>query len=311
MTALMQICLGKFSFGRTISFCSVCCGKGDSRVAVKPWSWTRLHAGKREIQGRRLGKRIMSNSSKGNKNGGVASGVLLAGAVGLLALPSAVLAFSSRFEPRAIVVPAGDAPITQDVSRLAARIAPAIPLNSLGKGQMFRFTPAGNANRPDRSVTVAVRVDPQTVREISVRAPRPIAASAPGTTPLQIAPTAFSLGVSRGYHSFAQNLVTPSDSKKLDLPDLSGFRAGSVRDDGSSRFSPKIVLDQKPVPGSAPRTFVGSDELVDVGGSYSLTRNLNVTAGVRYSSQERDRLRPLTDGKKDNQAVYVGTQFRF
>jgi hypothetical protein len=32
-------------------------------------------------------------------------------------------------------------------------------------------------------------------------------------------------------------------------------------------------------------------------------------AGIRYSS-ERDRLRPLTDGKQDSQA-YVGTQFHF
>jgi hypothetical protein len=156
-----------------------------------------------------------------------------------------------------------------------------------------------------------VRVDPQTVQVISVRARRPIAAAAPGDTPLQIAPTAFSLGVSRGYHSFAQGLVPPTDGKKPDMPDLASFRAQAAKEDGTSRFSPKIVLDQKPVPGSAPRTFAGSDELVDVGGSYSLTRNLNVTAGVRYSSQERDRLRPLTDGKKDNQAVYVGTQFRF
>jgi hypothetical protein len=31
---------------------------------------------------------------------------------------------------------------------------------------------------------------------------------------------------------------------------------------------------------------------------------------VRYS-QERERLTPLTDGKQDSQAVYVGTQFSF
>ena len=41
-----------------------------------------------------------------------------------------------------------------------------------------------------------------------------------------------------------------------------------------------------------------------------LTRNINVTAGVR-STSERDRLAPLSDGRKDNQAVYVGTQFKF
>ena len=44
--------------------------------------------------------------------------------------------------------------------------------------------------------------------------------------------------------------------------------------------------------------------------SYRLSRNLDVTAGVRYS-QDRERLMPLTDGKQDSQAVYVGTQFRF
>ena len=41
-----------------------------------------------------------------------------------------------------------------------------------------------------------------------------------------------------------------------------------------------------------------------------MTRNLDVTAGVRYS-QDRDRIAPLTDAEQDGQAVYVGTQFRF
>jgi opacity protein-like surface antigen len=72
------------------------------------------------------------------------------------------------------------------------------------------------------------------------------------------------------------------------------------------------VVDEKQAAGRAPRTFAGEGEdQVDVGGSYRLTRNLNVTAGVRYSQQDRERLHPLTDGKQDNQAVYVGTQFRF
>jgi len=49
---------------------------------------------------------------------------------------------------------------------------------------------------------------------------------------------------------------------------------------------------------------------VDLGGSYSLTRNLDVTAGVRYKS-ERERLPQITDNRRDSQAVYVGTAFRF
>jgi hypothetical protein len=47
-----------------------------------------------------------------------------------------------------------------------------------------------------------------------------------------------------------------------------------------------------------------------VGGSYSLTRNFDVTAGVRYKT-ERDRLERLKDDRLDSQAVYVGTAFRF
>ena len=51
-------------------------------------------------------------------------------------------------------------------------------------------------------------------------------------------------------------------------------------------------------------------QTVDLGGAYRITRNLDVTAGVRLS-QERDRLSPITDSVQDSQAVYVGTQFRF
>ena len=50
---------------------------------------------------------------------------------------------------------------------------------------------------------------------------------------------------------------------------------------------------------------------IDVGGSYALTRNLAVTAGVRYKA-ERDRLvQQAPDDRRDSQAVYVGTAFRF
>ena len=250
----------------------------------------------------------MAMNRTGSNGAGMTGGVLLSAAVALLALPSAVLAFSSGFEPR---VPSVAGSESLAVSRVSARIAPAISVRSLGKGQMFHFTPAGNANRPDRSVTVAVRVDPQIGQTILVRAARPaIAASAPGITPLQIAPTAFSLGVSRGYQSFAQSLVPAREGRKADTPDLAQIGLAPVGKDDPSRFSPRIVLDDKLAPGRAPRTFSGNEDQVDLGGSYRLGRNIDVTAGVRYS-QERDRLRPVTDGKKDGQAVYVGTQFRF
>jgi hypothetical protein len=57
-------------------------------------------------------------------------------------------------------------------------------------------------------------------------------------------------------------------------------------------------------------TPLDSTYSVGVGGSYRIARNIDVTGGVRYKIQ-RDRLEPLADQRRDSQAVYVGTAFRF
>ena len=49
---------------------------------------------------------------------------------------------------------------------------------------------------------------------------------------------------------------------------------------------------------------------LDVGGAYNITRSLAVTGGVRYNV-ERDRNAAVTDNRRDSQAVYVGTAFKF
>ena len=79
-----------------------------------------------------------------------------------------------------------------------------------------------------------------------------------------------------------------------------------------SRFNTRFSLDAKAPVNAAPRALDASekDYTLDVGGSYSVTKNLAVTAGVRYNN-ERDRMAPLTDSRQDSQAVYVGTRFRF
>lgn len=239
---------------------------------------------------------------------GVPTGLFLAGAVVVLALPSAVLAFSSRLDVAAERI--GTGPVAASD---AARVLDESQARSLAQVRGFRFTPAGTPSRPDRAVTVAVRVDPQVAREITVQGRR-VAAAGKGAapTPLQLAPSAFKLGVSRGYQSFAQTIVPPAEKRANDIPDLADFPKPGTSRSGTSRFAPRITLDERAPLGRAPRTFGGEGEdRVDVGGSLRLTKNLDVTAGVRYSSQERERLRPLTDGKQDNQAVYVGTQFRF
>ena len=94
------------------------------------------------------------------------------------------------------------------------------------------------------------------------------------------------------------------------IPDLADFRPTPGAKEEPSRFAARIDATEQAKPAEAtPR--IAPDQTVDLEGSYRLTRNLDVTAGVRYS-QDRNRLTTLVEpGKQDNQAVYIGTQFRF
>jgi hypothetical protein len=246
----------------------------------------------------------------GKALGGATTGALITGAVGLLALPSAVLAFTVSFEPSP-AAPTGDG-AAEVVGSAKAALSRTFPAGSLARGKLYPFTPASTPTRPDRSVTVAVRLDSETARAITVRVARAAANGQKVEWPeVRIAPTAFSLGVSRGYANFAPGIERKDEAHSVTTPEVTRYSIASSGSRSDSRFNPRIVMDETQGAGRAPGTFAGdSDDLVDVGGSYRLTRNLDVTAGVRYS-QERERLEPPTDGKQDNQAVYVGTQFRF
>lgn len=249
--------------------------------------------------------------AKGNAPSGLTTGALLAGAVGLLALPSAVLALTARFEPGAGAVTKENRVGVLDRVAGTSGFSRNFPARSLARGTLYPFTPASSPTRPDRSVTVAVRVDAETARTLTVRAPRLGKHDQNSGLEVRIAQTGFSLGVSRGYSNFAQGLARKDDGQVPMIADPGRFsiaNGGSPRD---ARFNPRIGLDDSLPAGRSPRTYAGDgSDQVDLGGSYRVTRNLDVTAGVRYS-QERERLIPPADGKQDNQAVYVGTQFRF
>lgn len=247
----------------------------------------------------------------------VAPALLLTGAVAVLALPSAVLAFSTRLD-----VPAQGLGGTGVHHFAAADIDPRVAhALGVGKGPLFRFTPAGLVMRPDRAVTVAVRVDAATAREITVHGfvdrgnSNPLPGGS-GVAALRIAPTAYNLGVARGYQGFAQSQSAPTlglqpDLRRIEMPDLSTYRADSTPAGAPSRLAPHISLGERERPGRAPRTLESAGtQTVDLGGSYRVSRNIDVTAGVRYST-DRDRLQPIIDGKTDSQAVFVGTQFHF
>lgn len=193
------------------------------------------------------------------------------------------------------------------------RIAKFIAERSSVDGRLQRFTPAGVAERPNRSVTVAVRIGDEIVRAMSIRSA--IAAArdrTSGARAVSISPMRFNLGLSRGYQSFAKAPELSRALSDASIPDLSKFEPSPGVQEKPSRFAARIALEEEPRTGASPRSIgAEGDQLVDVAGSYRLTRNLDVTAGLRYS-QDRDRIAPLAEpNKKDSQAIYVGTQFRF
>lgn len=166
-------------------------------------------------------------------------------------------------------------------------------------GNQFRFTPTSGSLSGRRSITVLVRADRGSAR-----------ADERSTAPLAIAPLAFNLDASRGWRKFA--LPDKMGNKPLDpvFADMPAARNFSL-ESKPSRLKADVQLDARRDVGTAPQTLAGESKLsVAIGSSYSLTRNINVTAGVRYKGHD-NRLAPITDGKQDDQAVFVGTKFKF
>lgn len=237
---------------------------------------------------------------------------LLAAAALGLSVPTAVLALGNSDAGASAFTSGGldiFTPATVD-PRLARRVAERFGSNS----DAMRFTPAGSAGPQDRTVTVAVRIDNRTAKAISVRSAIDSAGNegGKGAGILAIAPSKYNLGVSRGYQSFAKPVSVAGKVREVDMPDLAAFEpSNGTTAEKPSRFQPRIAFAQDSAVGRSQRTLESlGEQSVDVGGAYRVSRNLDVTAGVRVS-QDRDRLAPLTDGVQDNQAVYVGTQLRF
>ena len=136
-------------------------------------------------------------------------------------------------------------------------------------------------------------------------AARTSALAAGRTAPVAIAPVKYDLGASVGFEKF----VTPSLPRGTDLRNLPVARAPE-QEEQKSRFATRMVNRPSDPSGATDRvTAPGEASAVDVVSSYRLTKNIDVTAGVRYRSD--DRVEPLTDSRRDSQAVYIGTAFRF
>jgi hypothetical protein len=185
---------------------------------------------------------------------------------------------------------------------------------AVSKGKGFFFTPAGINRGTSRTMTIAARTDsPLSANAISTRNLVRAIESGVGTN-VPLSKTDFSLKAARGWQGFKLP-VSARPAVKAPIADIA-VAAGNFRLDDKapvkkSRFKTDMKLDKSREAAPSPRGNAAAGEYkVGLESSFSLSRRIDLTAGVRYNS-ERDRVVPTVDERKDNEAVYVGTKIRF
>lgn len=222
-------------------------------------------------------------------------------AAGLVLSPALAAPLAKKAKPAAVAVsfdPVSTFTPANADPRLAAAFA--------GRGSSlsdFKFTPAAAKGRPSQ-IRVAIRA----------RAP---SAGSPQTAEVQTSainalnPASYNLGVAVGWRRFA---VSGDVAKSKDGNAAFGGResaAVGVSYSLNNRITGRVAVGADRDDGRALTQLRKSDNYsLDVGGAYSLTRNIALTGGVRYRI-DRDRASALKDDRRDSQAVYVGTAFKF
>lgn len=185
------------------------------------------------------------------------------------------------------------APTTASFTPASAdpKLAALLARTGIGKSA-YRFTPSETARVGTRAVTVAVRAQSSLgkIATTDVDAGDPLAPS------IQIAPIAYNLGTSVGWKRFASS------------GSLSTFDLSSSRDRIDLSIAKRPVTQPVDRGVAGPSRLVVDDALVDAG-SFSLSRNLDLTAGSR--KVDNNRLDRLPSNRRDSQAVYIGTALRF
>lgn len=186
------------------------------------------------------------------------------------------------------------------------RLAAALARRGTTLASEFRFTPAAAAAERNRGVRVALRgrtsLPGQIERDETVTSASQITA---------ITPSSYNLGVSVGWRRFA---IT-GDVAQTDNGLIAGRRESAqvgMSYRATRHITGRVAVAAERAEGNQRILAEDQAYMVDVGGAYSIARNIDVTAGARYRIS-RDRLEPLagvTD-RRDSQAVYIGTAFRF
>jgi len=164
----------------------------------------------------------------------------------------------------------------------------------------FKFTPAAAKSRPSQ-VRVAIRARPDS--------PVQTADSGSASPLTALTPASYNLGVAVGWRRFAvSGDVAKSESRSPAL----GSKERAVVGVSYSlpRFTGRVAVGAERDDDRVPALANKENYSLDVGAAYDVTRRIAVTGGVRYNV-ERDRNALVNDNRRDSQAVYVGTAFKF
>lgn len=220
-------------------------------------------------------------------------------AVSMVMTPAIGLAAAGRQRPPAISLSFDNistfTPASAD-PRLAAIFAGRDP--SIAD---FKFTPAAPKGRPSQlRVAVRLRGAATPARPVEVAVASPITG---------LMPSQYDLGLAVGW----KRLAVGGDVSKASSPDpVIGTHETAVVGISYNlkKFTGRVAVsgernDSRVAPLARPDSMS-----LDVGGSYSISRNIALTGGVRYKI-ERDQIPALADDHRDSKAVYVGTAFKF
>jgi hypothetical protein len=221
-----------------------------------------------------------------------AAGLMLTPAFAATTSKKRAPAISLSFDPVSSFTPANADP----------KLAAALAGKSLSLTD-FKFTPAPAKGRPSQ-VRVAIRAQAPASSRVADASGATAAVSA-------LTPSTYNLGVAVGWRRFA---VAGDVGRVKDAdPALGGRESAIVGVSYSlnSKLSTRVAVGADRATGNPMAALRKGDNVsVDVGGSYSLSRRFALTGGVRYNV-ERDRASALQDARRDSQAVYIGTAFKF
>ncbi|MCW3797722.1 porin [Sphingomonas sp. BN140010] len=203
--------------------------------------------------------------------------------------PAVAVSFERSFTP------------AQADPRLAAALASRPALAS-----DFGFTPAAAKRRPSQ-VRVAVRARANTPVQAALQA-RDVATH-PVSEGVSLAPASYNLGVAVGWRRFA---VTGDVAKaKAETPALGSREGATVGVNYNlSRFTGRVAASADRTDRQVAALASSNSYALDVGGAYNISNRVAVTGGVRYRI-EREKLATFSDQRRDSQAVYIGTAFKF